>query len=205
MMRSTTTSHRADRRDTKHRVAALAITKSIGLAVCGLMLAAAPARASNLEVSKQRSRIHVDAHATGHSFTGTLEDYKIRVTGNASSLEPDAFSLEWTFDQLKTGKKDRDDEMIKWLGGGKPSGSFRFIKSWKDKSGQLFAMGTLTFHGVSKKISFPYTVKKEGRWVTIDGTAKLDYEDFSLPIIRSMAVMTVDPGLSVRFHVVGTL
>lgn len=204
-MESITRKSRVDRRDIKHRVAALAMTKSIGLVACGLVLAAVPAHASTLEVKKERSRIHVDAHATGHSFTGTLKDYEIRVTGDASSLEPDSFSLEWTFDNLKTGKKDRDDEMLKWLGGGKPSGSFRFTKSWKDKSGQLFAMGSLTIHGVSKKISFPYTVKKEGRWVTIDGTATLDYEDFSLPIIRSMAVMKVDPGLSVRFHIVGTL
>jgi len=31
----------------------------------------------------------------------------------------------------------------------------------------------------------------------------MDYQNFSLPIIRSMAVMTVDPQLVVRFHVVG--
>jgi hypothetical protein len=39
--------------------------------------------------------------------------------------------------------------------------------------------------------------------VTIDGTVSMDYENFKLPLIRSMAVMTVDPKLKVRFHVVG--
>lgn len=48
-------------------------------------------------------------------------------------------------------------------------------------------------------------MKKEGNWVTIDGTAKLDYQDFKLPIIRALAVMKVDPELNVRFHVVGEL
>ena len=66
-------------------------------------------------------------------------------------------------------------------------------------------MGMLTIHGVSKTVSFPYTVKQEGDWVTIDGTASLDYENYKLPIIRSMAVMTVDPKLKVRFHVVGKM
>ncbi len=193
------------RPDNKHRSAALAMTKTIGIAICGLMLAATSAGAATLKVEKQRSRIHVDAKATGHSFTGTLKDYTIKVTGNPATLEPDSFTLEWTFDHLETGQEDRDDEMIKWLGGGKPAGSFEFIKSWKDDQGRLFGMGTLKIHGVSKTVSFPYTVKKDGRWVTIDGTAKLDYEDFSLPIVRAMAVMTVDPELTVRFHIVGKL
>jgi hypothetical protein len=46
-------------------------------------------------------------------------------------------------------------------------------------------------------------VKKEGNWLTIDGTATLDYQNFGLPIIRTMAVMTVNPKLTVRFHLVG--
>ena len=33
----------------------------------------------------------------------------------------------------------------------------------------------------------------------------MDYQDFKLPIIRAMAVMTVDPKLTVRFHVVGKI
>ena len=44
-----------------------------------------------------------------------------------------------------------------------------------------------------------------GSWVTIDGVATLDYKDFGLPIIRAVAVMTVDPKLTIRFHVVGKL
>ncbi|MFN9026975.1 MAG: YceI family protein, partial [Akkermansiaceae bacterium] len=76
---------------------------------------------------------------------------------------------------------------------------------WVDKKGINHAMGNLTIKGVSKSISFPYTTKKEGDWVTIDGTAKMNYEDFGLPIIRAMAVMTVDPKLTVRFHIVGQI
>ncbi|RPJ29947.1 MAG: YceI family protein [Verrucomicrobiaceae bacterium] len=93
--------------------------------------------------------------------------------------------------------------MIKWLGGGNPKGGFKFTKSWTDKNGGQQGTGTLTIHGVSKELSFPYTVKKDGDWVTISGQVTMDYQNFSLPIIRSMAVMTVDPQLVVRFHVVG--
>lgn len=171
----------------------------LAVMLCGSMIA----RPAELAVDKERSRIQVDAKATGHGFTGTLNDYTIKVTGDAATSAPAAVSLKWDFNDLKTGDEKRDKEMIKWLGGGKPTGSFSFGKSWKDGAGNQNAEGKLTINGISKTITFPYTAKREGEWLTIDGTAKLDYEDFKLPIIRSMAVMTVDPKLSVRFHITG--
>jgi polyisoprenoid-binding protein YceI len=159
-----------------------------------LALASAHVNAATLEVNQEKSRIHVDAKATGHNFTGTLEKYTATVEGN-----------EWSFKDLDTDDKKRDKEMLAWLGGGDPKGKFDFTKSWVDKNGTNHAMGNLTIKGVSKSISFPYTTKKEGDWVTIDGTAKMNYEDFGLPIIRAMAVMTVDPKLTVRFHIVGQI
>lgn len=181
------------------------MAKSLALLTCGMLLAAPSAAADTLKVEKSKSRIHVDAKATGHEFTATLKDYEVKVSGDPSDLAPQTFSLEWTFDHLETGDKERDEQMLKWLGGGKPAGSFKFTKHWDDAEGHHHGMGTLTFHGVSQKVSFPYTVEKDGRWVTIDGTAELNYEDFKLPIIRAMAVMTVKPELHVRFHIVGKL
>jgi len=40
-----------------------------------------------------------------------------------------------------------------------------------------------------------------GVWV-VDGEALLDYRDFGLPKIRKALVLTVNPLLRVRFHVV---
>jgi polyisoprenoid-binding protein YceI len=170
-----------------------------------LALGVSSAWAENLEVEKADSRIQVDAKATGHAFTGELKNYTVKVSGNAQTNVPTAFSLTWEFNDLKTGDEKRDKEMIRWLGGGNPKGSFAFEKSWVDDKGQLHAQGELTIHGVSKTVSFPYSVKREGDHVTIDGTARLDYQNFKLPIIRTMAIMTVDPKLAVRFHIVGQL
>jgi polyisoprenoid-binding protein YceI len=171
--------------------------------LCGLFATLTLAHAATLEVDKGRSRIQVDAKATGHKFTGTLKDYTASVSGDSSSLKPDGFELNWSFKNLDTDDAKRDAEMIKWLGGGDPKGSFKFTKSWTGKDGGQQGSGTLTIHGISKEISFPYTAKKDGDWVTISGQVTMDYQNFSLPIIRSMAVMTVDPQLVVRFHVVG--
>lgn len=95
-----------------------------------MMLISASA-ADTLKVDKSKSRIHVDGKSTGHSFTGTLQDYTAKVSGNAGNLEPSSFELDWKFSDLKTADQKRDKNMIEWLGGGAPKGSFKFLKTWE--------------------------------------------------------------------------
>ena len=177
--------------------------KFFALSMLSLVLAVHEADAANLEVDKSRSRIQVDAKATGHRFTGNLKSYEVDVEGDAVSLDPKSFELKWKFKDLDTDDAKRDAEMLKWLGSNDEKGSFKLDKAWTDEKAVQHGTGTLTIHGVSKSVSFPYTAKKDGEWVTIDGNVSMDYRNFDLPVIRAMAVMTVDPQLVVRFHVVG--
>lgn len=174
--------------------------RMIGAAV---FLTAQFAFAATVEVDTIRSRIQVDAKATGHEFTGNLEKYTIKAAGNPAANQPTLLELTWDFNDLKTGESKRDKEMIRWLGGGKPKGAFIFTKSWDERPDGGNAMGTLTINGVSSAVSFPYSAKRDGGWVTIDGKVSMDYQDFKLPIIRAMALMTVNPKLVIRFHLVG--
>ncbi len=180
--------------------------KTILLSItAGILSSLTLSQAATLEVDPGRSRIQVDAKATAHSFTGDLKKYTVKAEGDATTAKPTKLILSWDFNDLKTGDEKRDVEMIKWLGGGKPKGSFTFEKSWDEKPQGGSAQGSLTINGVSKTYGFNYTVKQEGGWVTIDGSVPMDYQNFKLPLIRSMAVMTVDPKLSIRFHLVGKL
>jgi polyisoprenoid-binding protein YceI len=179
------------------------MNKTTLAAACGLLCSMTVVRATTLEVDTTRSRIQVDAKATGHTFAGDLKKYTLTAVGDSTTNAPTALSLSWDFNDLKTADDKRDKAMIDWLGGGKPKGSFTFVKSWDEKPDGGNAQGTLTINGVSKMVSFPYTVKKEGEWVTIDGKVSMDYQNFKLPIISSMALITVDPKLVIRFHVVG--
>jgi polyisoprenoid-binding protein YceI len=172
-------------------------------AIAGFFCATAAARSATVEVDTSRSRIQVDAKATGHEFTGELKKFTLKAAGDAATGKPTDLDLAWDFNDLKTADEKRDVEMIKWLGGGKPKGSFAFVKSWNVKPEGGSAQGTLTVNGVSKSVSFPYTVKRDGEWVTLDGKVSMDYQNFKLPLIRAMVVMTVDPALVIRFHVVG--
>lgn len=162
-----------------------------------------PLHAATLEVDKGRSRIQVDAKATGHAFSGNLETYSVSASGDPATHQPEALKLAWFFKDLKTADEKRDKQMIQWLGGGNPQGSFALLKTWDETSSGGNASGTLTINGVSKPITFPYTVHQDGEWLTLDGKVSMDYQNFKLPIIRSMAVMTVDPKLVIRFHMVG--
>lgn len=178
--------------------------KTILIHLTAVFLCGGPsARAASVEVDAARSRIQVDAKATGHAFTGTLEKFTATVTGDPVTARPTGFNLSWDFNDLKTADEKRDKEMVKWLGGGKPKGSFSFTKSWDETTTGGKAQGTLTINSVAKSVSFPYTVKRDGEWVTIEGKVSMDYQNFKLPLIRAMAVMTVDPKLVVRFHIVG--
>jgi polyisoprenoid-binding protein YceI len=175
------------------------------VATYGLLIAVSSAHASTLEVDAKKSRIQVDAKATGHAFTGDLITYSIKAAGNEKTHVPSELSLSWDFNSLKTGDVKRDKEMIKWLGGGKPAGAFKLVKTSRETPQGGNAEGLITINGVSKSITFPYTVKQAGEWLTLDGTATLDYQTFKLPMVRSMLLMKVNPVLSVRFHVVGKL
>jgi len=170
-----------------------------GIMLCSLLAASA----ASLEVDKTRTKIQVDAKATGHAFTGTLKNYAIKVAGDGEKLKPQVLELSWNFADLDTGDAGRNVEMIKWLGGGTPKGSFKFIKFWADKSGVDKAEGTLTIHGVSKAVSFPFAVRKDGDRITANGRVEMNYKDFDLPVVRAMLVMTVDAKLVVNFQLVG--
>ena len=78
--------------------------------------------AASLDVDAGRSRIQVDAKATGHNFTGTLQKFEIKAAGDAVTGQPTELDLSWDFNDLDTADEKRDKEMIKWLGGGKPKG-----------------------------------------------------------------------------------
>lgn len=176
------------------------IAATLGYLLCATL----PVDASTLEVDKTRSKIQVDAKATGHDFSGTLKNYVVKATGDADKLKPQSLELAWNFTDLKTEDDGRDAEMIKWLGGGTPKGTFKFVKFWTDKTGDK-AEGLLTLHGVSKTVYFPFTVRQDGEWVTASGKVEMDYKDFGLPVVRAMLVMTVDPKLVVNFQLAGKL
>lgn len=173
----------------------------------GLALAtygSASAADVGLAVDKAQSRVEILVKATVDSFTGTLVDYQpvIRVdhdTGTVVSAD-----VSFAFADVKTGKPDRDEQMHTWEDSARfPTGDFKLLSLTPTSEGRFTATGTLTFHGVTRELSFPITITTDRRLFAIDGEAVVDTRTFDLPVIRKFGLLKVDPLVKVRFHLQG--
>lgn len=165
--------------------------------------------AESLAVDKKQSQITVSASATGGGFKGHLKDFQANITGDASTLKASSAKITWKFKDLDTEKEKRNEKMLAWLDVGKhPGGSFTLNRTFEKEvlgKKQTYALGTITIHGVEKRLIFPITTVKKGNSLTISGKAALDYTNFDLPIIRMALVATVNPKLTVDFKLTGTI
>ena len=177
------------------------VTLMVAVAVTGMGVNAASG--AEFVVDQAKSHIQVDVKATGHKFSGNLEKYTLRISGDAGSLTPKSVALKWNFVDLLTGNPKRDGKMLEWLEHGSHStGTFDLSSFSRKADGTMMAEGKLAFHGVSKTISFPVTTERKGDELTVTGEASINHQDFDLEIIR-MLVLTVNPVVKVRFKLVG--
>jgi polyisoprenoid-binding protein YceI len=155
-----------------------------------------------LKVDRTRTFIDVDVKATVGSFTGHLDNYEIKVSvDDAGKIKGAVFTFK--FADLKTGKVDRDADMIKWLGGGDPEGRFELGNLAITPDGQGQVSGRLTFHGKTERVEFPINVVKADGTVTITGETTIDYRQWDLKVKRMAYVAKVDPEVKIRFKLTG--
>ncbi len=164
---------------------------------------AARAGAAPLQIDYTQSKIDVAVTATIDSFVGHLEKYQATIDCDAATNLPPKAGVTFDFSDLKTGNKDRDAEMLKWLEyPNSPKATFT-LTGWQQSGATNLAVGDLTIHGVKKSIQMPVVAKDlNGDW-DISGEADFDYRDFNLPKIRKLLMLVVDPHLKVMFHLVG--
>lgn len=163
------------------------------------------ASAGTMKVDSSSSWLKVDCKATGHSWTANLKQFQASVSGDDATLAPSAAAFSWKFANLDSNEADRDKKMLEWLNSAKnPGGSWKMTGQWKDSKGQQYVKGPITIAGVSKEITIPIKVNKNGTTMTIDGEVWLDTTDHSLPIVK-MLVMSVNPKIRVYFHLEGSI
>ena len=155
-----------------------------------------------LKIDKAGTFVDVDVDATVN-FTAHLDAYDARVSvDDAGKIKSAVFSFK--FADLRSGKPDRDADMIKWLGGGSPEGRFEMGNLALTPDGQGQVSGRLIFHGVTERVEFPINVIKAGGTYTITGETTLDYRNWNLKVIRKAYIFSVDPMVKVRFKLTGT-
>jgi len=154
-----------------------------------------------LKIDRGRSFVDVDVDAT-KNFTAHLDAYDAKVTEDAGKIKSAVFTFKFT--DLKTGNKDRDAQMIEWLGGGVPEGRFELGNLAVTPNGIGQASGRLIFHGVTERIEFPVTVTREDGAYVITGETTIDHRNWKLKVIRKAFLFTVDPEVKIRFKFTGT-
>lgn len=175
-----------------------------------LLLALSPLAAAErpLALDSAASRVEIDVKATVDSFTATLPVYQAAIHVDGEPLHVTTASFRFHFADIKTGKPDRDDQMNAWQQSDKfPDGAFSLasLAPAAGATGGFTATGTLQLHGVTRELTFPVTIATAAGHVTIDGAAPFDTRDFGLPVIRKFALLKVDPHVTVRFHLAGTV
>ena len=174
------------------------------LAAALLLPLAAFAAERPLKIDKAKTFVDVDVKATVDSFTGHLDAYDARVTvDDAGKIKGATFAFK--FADLKTGKPDRDAAMLKWLGGDAPAGKFELGTLAQTPDGQGQASGRLTFHGSTQFIEFPVNITQTDGIYTVTGETTIDYRNWGLKIFRKAMLLKVDPNVTIRFKLIGTL
>ena len=172
------------------------------LAVLCLLPLALSAAERVLKADPTKSYVDVDVKVTVGDFTAHLDRYDLQATIDAKNKIKTGV-LAFKFADLKTGKPDRDEAMIKWLGGNDPAGKFEIGIIALTPDGQGRVTGNLTFHGTSALVEFPINVARAGDDYTITGEVTVDYRGWGLKPLRMMGVIKVDPEVTVRFKFAG--
>ena len=178
---------------------------AVRLILATLLIPLAVAAADRpLKIDRTRTFIDVDVKATFGSFTGHLDNYDLKVTVDApGKIKSTVFSFK--FADLKTGEAERDKNMIKWLGGGDPTGLFEVGNLAITPDGQGQVSGRLTFHGKTERVEFPINVVKADGVFTVTGETTIDYRQWDLKVIKMALVAKVDPEVKIRFKLTGTV
>jgi polyisoprenoid-binding protein YceI len=172
--------------------------------LAGALPAFAMAAPTPLIVAADQSRVEIVVKATVDSFTGQLSTYLPEITVDGGRVI--AAKIDFKFTDVRTGKDARDEAMHDWQETAKhPLGSYVLTSITTDPEGHLIAHGKITFHEVTREITFPISVTTDRTLYAIDGEASLDTREFGLPLIRKFMVLKVDPIVKVRFHLQGSV
>jgi len=159
-----------------------------------------------LKIDHSRSFVEVDVKSTLKNFTAHLDTYEVEMNVDDSGKIKNAV-LQFKFTDLRTGDDKRNSDMIRWLGGGAPTGKFELGILAVAPDGQGQVTGKLTFHSTTKLIEFPVNVARDGGTYTITGNPTIDYRDWDLKVIKMglKYVLNTEVGhdVRIRFKFVG--
>ncbi len=156
-----------------------------------------------LVIDKANTSVVVFGESTLHDFTSKVTSFDLKVLIDEETGNIEGARFVFNFADMDSDSAKRDKAMLKWLSHSSfPVGTFSSTRIVQEKN-QWFAEGTLTIHGVKKKLRFPFDLKNEAGKITIDASPVIDYQNWDLEIIKVMGFLKVSPELEIALHVEG--
>lgn len=177
-------------------------------AAAGVFPGALRAGPLHLKVDSAASSVTFDVRVNVglDSFVGKVDNWTLDLTMPAQGDLPDRAIFTVDALGLKTGKDDRDKEMLRWLENEKfPAVRYEMKAIRKSASGGLEADGELSIHGKTQTVTFPLSIERKEATLTVRGGVTVNYTTFDLKIIRKFGFLSVKPEIKIAFLATGTL
>jgi polyisoprenoid-binding protein YceI len=160
-----------------------------------------------LTIDRERSHIEAAAKSTMEDFTAKLSYFEGTIQVDPTAKSVGSAQLKFRFADVKTGSNSRDAKMHRWQQTDQFPDCVYVLDALLHATGGSFrARGKFIFHGITREISFPVTLRFEDKGICkIDGDLQLDTRQYELPIVRLLGVFTVAPFVQVKFHIEGHL
>lgn len=162
---------------------------------------------NSLEIDKSQPELSATMHASpSHDFTTVAQDYKCDIELDPETLTITKAICSFNFSDLDSGKNSRDKKMRNWMDVDlHPQASFEMTQlETAPETGTQIAVGDFTMHGVVKVIRIPFTVKRIGDSIEVEGLTEINHEDWGLKQVR-LLFFSVDTQLKPHFRIHGTL
>ena len=169
--------------------------------------------AADLPLDIKESFLKFTGHAFMHDFNGEAKEFSGFAQTDAQQPEM-VVSAKIAIQAAKmtTLESARDENMFAWLHVDvNPAINFdlksvKLVKgdaatATKDHPAQFTVDGDFTLNKVTKPLETNALGWREGKWLVVTGTAKINTADHGLPIIKQF-FMTVDKEVDVAFHLV---
>tara|TARA_B110000285_G_scaffold77816_1_gene89627 strand:+ start:2931 stop:3494 length:564 start_codon:yes stop_codon:yes gene_type:complete len=163
--------------------------------------------AGNFVIDSSHSVLAVDVRASPpHSFICSAKEFEVDIQINPQTLDLQAATCSFSFESLDSEKPKRDKNMRDWINTTHyPKAQFELTNVRQNEiDGTLVGVGQFSMHGVSREIEVPFTIRREGKKIILDGQAELDTTQWDLEIIR-IFFFSVKPIIQPHFHLQGTL
>ena len=159
--------------------------------------------AQHYQPTDQGSKIHFTIKNFGINTGGDLSGLKGTINFSPSKLKTCAFSVSVDVKTIDTDNGNRDEHLRSndYFDAEKfPQITIRSTKinhTNKSKTGWYYFTGTLTMHGVTKNIEFPFTATAQGQDYLFKGDFELNRKDYGVGGNSGVMGNTVKISLSV--------